>query len=224
VHPLRQRGSVTMASVLPLLKPLLTIAVVHLLAAMSPGPSFIAVSRLSLASGRRAGLASALACGLGVLPWAVGALLGLVIVLNRAPWLYMALKAAGGFYLLYLAVMAWKHASLPIAVDGTAPRQALGQAFQQTFLIQITNPKVAIFFSAIFVSVLPPDPPLWMVAAILGIVFINESAWYAVVALGMSASRPRALYLRLKPALEKVMGAVLGAFGVKLLVDAVRAA
>ncbi|MGD9802392.1 MAG: LysE family translocator [Hyphomicrobiaceae bacterium] len=213
-----------MASVLPLLKPLLTIAVVHLLAAMSPGPSFIAVSRISLASGRQAGLASALACGLGVLPWAIGAVLGLVIVLTQAPWLYMVLKAAGGFYLLYLAGMAWKHASLPIDVDGAAPRQSLGNAFQQTFLIQITNPKVAIFFSAIFVSVLPPDPPLWMVATILVIVFVNEAAWYAVVALGMSAPRPRALYLRMKPVLDKGMGAVLGAFGMKLLADAVRGA
>jgi threonine/homoserine/homoserine lactone efflux protein len=45
----------------PLLQPLLTLAVVHLLAVMSPGPSFITVSRTALVSGRPAALAAALA-------------------------------------------------------------------------------------------------------------------------------------------------------------------
>jgi threonine/homoserine/homoserine lactone efflux protein len=206
-----------MTSVQPLVQPLLTVAVIHLLAAMSPGPSFITVSRTALASGRSAGLASALACGFGVLPWAV---LGIVIVFNQAPWLYAALKAAGGLYLLYLAVAHWRHATSPIEVADAIPRQTRSQAFARTFLTRITNPKVAVFFSAIFVSVLPPDPPLWIMVAILAIVFANEAAWYSIVALGLSAARPRALYLRLKSVLDRAMGALLGALGVKLLADA----
>jgi threonine/homoserine/homoserine lactone efflux protein len=204
------------------LQPLLTVAVVHLLAAMSPGPSFITVSRTALISGRSAGLASALACGFGVLPWAIGALLGVVIVFSQAPWLYATLKAAGGLYLLYLAVMVWRHAASPVEFAGRDRRQTLSQAFGQTFLTLVTNPKVAVFFSAIFVSVLPPDPPLWMVVAILSIVFANEAAWYSIVALGLSAARPRAVYLRLKSVLDRAMGALLGALGIKLLADAGR--
>src|SRR5262249_33710585 len=160
------------------------------------------VSRAALASGRPAALASALACGLGVLPWAIGVNLAIVIVFNQAPWPYAVLKAADGLYLLYLAVMVWRHAASPIGgADGCA-RDTLSQAFGQTFLTQITNPKVAVFFSAIFVSVLPPDPPLWMIVAILAVVFANEAAWYSIVALGLSAARPRALYLRLKSVLD----------------------
>ena len=105
-----------MTSVQSLVQPLFTLAVVHLFAAMSPGPSFITVSRTALASGRAAGLASALACGFGVLPWAIGAILGLLIVFNQAPWLYAAFKAAGGLYLLYLAAMVWQHAASPIEI------------------------------------------------------------------------------------------------------------
>jgi threonine/homoserine/homoserine lactone efflux protein len=206
----------------PLLQPLLTLAIVHLLAVMSPGPSFITVSRTALASGRPAALASALACGFGVLPWAIGALLGVALVFNRAPWLYAALKAVGGLYLLYLAVMAWRHAASPVEVGGAAGRKTLGQAFGETFLIQITNPKVAVFFSAIFVSVLPPDAPPWLLVTILIIVFVNETAWYVIVAFGFSAPRPRALYLRLKASIDRLMGALLGALGVKLLADAGR--
>src|SRR5262245_58807638 len=73
---------------------LLTVATVHLLAAMSSGPNFITLSRTAPASGRSAGLASALACGLRVLPWAIGAILGIMIVFNQAPWLYAVLKTA----------------------------------------------------------------------------------------------------------------------------------
>jgi threonine/homoserine/homoserine lactone efflux protein len=211
-----------MTAVEPLVQPLLTVAVVHLLAAMSPGPSFVTVSRTALASGRPAGLASALACGLGVLPWAIGAILGIVIVFKQAPWLYAVLKAAGGLYLLYLAVIVWRHAASPIGVVDGIPRQTLSQTFGQTFLTQITNPKVAVLFSAIFVSVLPPNLPLWMVVAILTIVFANEAAWYSIVALGLSAAKPRPLYLRLNCVLDHAMAALIGALGVKLLADAGR--
>src|SRR5262245_37097507 len=134
---------------------------------MSPGPSFVAVSRTALASGRPAGLASALACGLGVLPWASGAILGTVIVFHQAPWLYAILKAAGGLYVRYHAVMVWRHAASPIGVVDGIPRQMLSQAFGRTILTQITNPKVTAFLAAIFVSV--PDPPLWMIVLILAI-------------------------------------------------------
>jgi threonine/homoserine/homoserine lactone efflux protein len=56
--------------------------------------------------------------------------------------------------------------------------------------------------------------------AIVAIVFANEAVWYSIVALGLSAARPRALYLRLKSVLDRAMGALLGALGVKLLADA----
>ena len=164
----------------------------HLLAAMSAGPSFSTVSRTTLASGRPAELASALACGLGVLPWAIGVILGIVIIFNQAPWLYAVLKAAGGLYLPYLAVMVWRHAVSPIGV--AIERQTLSQAYGQTLLTQITNPKVAVF-SAI------------------------EAAWGSIV-IGLSAAQPRAIHLRPKSVLDHAMAALLGALGVKRLTDA----
>ena len=77
---------------------------------------------------------------------------------------------------------------------------------------------------SIFVSVLPPNPPLWMIVAILVIVFANEATWYSIVAFGLSAAQPRAIYLRLQGVLDHAMAALLGALGVKLLVDAARRA
>jgi threonine/homoserine/homoserine lactone efflux protein len=200
--------------------PLLVLAVVHLLAVMSPGPSFVVVSRISLTSGRPSGLAAALACGIGEVPWAIAALAGVAFVFANAPWLYAGLKVLGGAYLIYLAIQIWRHADTPVIVMDTERAQPLGAAFRETFVTHVANPKIAVFFSSIFVSVLPAEPPLWMLAAILVIVFINALGWFALVALGFSAPRPRAIYLQSKPWLDRVMAALLGALGVKLLADA----
>ncbi len=202
--------------------PLATLWIVHLLAAMSPGQSFLVVSRTALMSGRPAGVASALGMGLGVLPWAVGAMLGLAVLFAQAPWLYAALRVAGGLYLIYVAVMVWRHAADPIVMTGVGERVSTSAALWQACLTQIANPKVAVFFGSIFVAVLPPSPPLWLAAAILGIVFLNELVWYAAVAVLFSAERPRQAYLSAKTAIDRVMAGLLGLLGAKLIDGAVR--
>jgi threonine/homoserine/homoserine lactone efflux protein len=202
--------------------PLATLWIVHLMAAMSPGQSFLVVSRTALVSGRPAGVASALGMGIGVLPWAVGAMLGLAVLFAQAPWLYAALRIAGGLYLIYVAVMVWRHAADPVAMADDGERVSTGTALRQACLTQIANPKVAVFFGSIFVAVLPPSPPLWLAAAILAIVFFNELAWYAAVAVLFSAERPRRAYLSAKAIIDRVMAGLLGLLGAKLIDGAVR--
>ncbi len=179
------------------LQPLLILAVVHLMAVMSPGQSFLVVSRIALSSGRRAALAATLACGFGVMPWAIGAVLGLALLFQQVPWLYVGLKIAGGLYLLYIAELVWRHATDPLpaadATTGPGTTQSSAQAFRSTLLMQMANPKVVVFFASVFVAVLPTNPPPWMMLAILVIIFVNEIGWYALVALSFSAAKPRGL-------------------------------
>jgi threonine/homoserine/homoserine lactone efflux protein len=202
------------------LPPLLVLAIVHLFAVMSPGPSFVAVSRIALSSGRPAGLSAALACGLGVLPWAIGAAAGLALLFQQVPLLYARLKLFGGLYLIYVAFQVWRRAAEPLPTTESGDRQSAAQAFISTLLLQVSNPKVAVFFGSIFVAVLPDNPPLSLLAAILAIVLINEIGWYVLVALVFSARGPRRVYARFKPSLDRVMAALLGALGVRLVLDA----
>ena len=201
--------------------PLATLAIVHLLAVISPGQSFLMVSRTALASGRPAALAAAAGMTLGVVPWVIGALLGLALLFSRAAWLYNLLKVAGGLYLVYLAVQVWRHAAEPVRIgeDGTAAT-GLGNAFLTAALTQVANPKVVVFFGSIFVSVLPASPPAWMVLAIFAIVLFNEAIWYILVALLFSAERPRAAYMGVKPWVDRLMAVALGALGGRLILDA----
>src|SRR6266850_1901286 len=103
---------------------LLGLAVVHLLAVASPGPSTVLIIQTAAGSGRRAGLLAAFAMMLGALAWATMALYGLQALFARFNWLYLAFRIGGAAYLLYLAVMLWRHARdpLPEIPAGLAPR------------------------------------------------------------------------------------------------------
>lgn len=194
------------------------LAVVHLLAVASPGPSTVLVIQTAAVSGRRAGLLAAFAMMLGALVWAAAALYGLQVLFARFDWLYVAFRVAGALYLLYLAVMLIRHAGAPLPeADPSAIRTGAWQGFVKALLLQLSNPKVMVFMGSIFISLLPAQPPAWMDATVLAIVAINEFTWFALLALLFSGGAARAFYRRTKLWLDRLMGGVLGLLGVRLL-------
>ena len=204
------------------LLPLATVAIVQLMAVISPGQSFLVISKLALSSGRPAALAATLGMGVGSVIWASAAILGLAVVLTRAAWLYSLLKIAGGLYLLYLAVMLWRHAADAIAVEpGNGKAMPLAPAFTTGLLTQLANPKVAVFFGSIFFALLPAEAPAWVYGTSVAIVFLNETGWYALVSLVFSSDRPRKAYFAAKAWIDRAMSAALGLIGARLMADGV---
>jgi threonine/homoserine/homoserine lactone efflux protein len=198
---------------------LVGLAVVHLLAAVSPGPSFVLVVQTAATAGRRAGLLAAFAMMVGALLWATAALFGLQALFAHFEWLYVAFRIAGALYLIYLAVMLWRHARdpLPEIPVGSARRASGWQGFLRALLLQLSNPKIMVFFGSIFLSLLPQGMPTWMDAAVLTIVGFNEFTWFALLALLFSSGGARAFYRRIKVSLDRVMGGVLGMLGLRLV-------
>jgi len=195
------------------------LAVVHLLAVASPGPSTVLVIQTAAGSGRRAGLLAASAMMVGALAWAAAALFGLQVLFARFEWLYLAMRFGGGAYLLYLAVMLWRHAGAPLpAIDPNVPREGGWGGFVRALLLQLGNPKIMVFFGSIFLSLLPAESPTWMNGAVLAVVAFNEFAWFAVLALLFSGGTAQAFYRRAKLWLDRLMGGVLGLLGARLLV------
>ncbi|MFZ5782788.1 MAG: LysE family translocator [Pseudomonadota bacterium] len=198
---------------------LVGLAVVHLLAVASPGPSTVLVIQTAAVSGRRGGLLAALAMMVGALAWAAAALYGLQALFARFEWLYVAFRIGGALYLLYLAAMLWRHARDPlpeIPVGGTAHMTGW-QGFLRALLLQLSNPKIMVFFGSIFLSLLPANIPAWMDATVLVIVALNEFTWFALLALVFSGGPARALYRRAKRWLDRAMGGVLAALGLRLI-------
>src|ERR1700761_9327090 len=96
--------------------PIFSIAAAISIGAMSPGPSFVMVLRLSVAMSRRAGLAAALGMGVGGMIFGALALFGLQALIAKVSWLYLVLRIAGGIYLVYLASRIWRGASTPMQI------------------------------------------------------------------------------------------------------------
>ncbi|MDQ2102218.1 LysE family translocator [Azospirillum isscasi] len=191
--------------------------------AISPGPSFVLVARTSIAVSRRAGLAAALGMGIGGVTFAALALLGLHALLTQVGWLYLALKIAGGLYLVHLAVRIWRGASETIRVpDGAADTGGALRSFWIGLATQISNPKTAIVYGSIFAALLPASPPAWILLALPPAVFLVETGWYAIVAVAFSAGRPRAAYLRSKAWIDRLAASVIGALGIRLVVEAAK--
>ena len=200
--------------------PLLTLAAANLLAAMSPGPAFILVVRSSVTGSRRVGLASAAGVILGAVVWAIAALFGLALLFSEIAWLYRAVQAVGGLYLIYVAVMVWRGARAPVEIDTARPAaQDPWRAFAAALTLQLSTPKAIVFFSSVFVALLPAHAPAWVWIATLAIVAFNETVWYLTLVFSFSARPVREAYGRLKLGLDRTVAAVLGGLGLKLVLD-----
>src|SRR4051812_9982178 len=193
----------------------LSIAGAITLGAMSPGPSFILVARTSVARSRADGLAMALAMGAGGVLFAVLALAGVHAVLATVPVVYEALKVLGGIYLVYLAWMLWRHAAAPIDLEkiGSSSRRS----FRLGLATQVSNPKTAVVYATVFVSLLPKEVPLWAMLVLPVLIFCIEAGWYSIVALALSSPAPAAAYLRWKRWIDRAAGTVMGVLGFKLI-------
>lgn len=195
-----------------------------LIGAISPGPSFVLVSRIAITASRSDGFAAALGMGLGGALFGILAVAGLSALLLQVGWLYMTLKLIGGAYLVYLGIRIWRGARAPLSIDTTAvfKRKSVLRSLTFAFVTQISNPKAAVVYGSVFAALLPPSPPHWLLLVLPPMIFFVEASWYAIVALAFSANKPRAVYLSSKTWIDRIAGAAMGALGLRLLVEGMR--
>lgn len=193
------------------------------LGAISPGPSFVLVARTAVADSRTDGLATALGIGAGGVFFAVAALFGLHVVLNSVPWVYLGLKLLGGAYLICLGGLIWRGARRPLPLPETNTEvrsHTLFRSFWLGLLTQASNPKAAVIYASIFASLLPREIPLFVNFLLPLLIFLVEAGWYCAVAMTLSTTSPRALYLRSKVWIDRTTGGVMILIGVRLIAAA----
>ncbi|EKX56966.1 LysE family translocator [Cereibacter johrii] len=189
----------------------------HLMAAISPGPAVLMSARTGMSEGLRTGAILALGLAAGALVWASAALFGLALLFKVAPSLLWGMKIAGALYLLRMAYVMWREADRPFDTGqaGRPPRSA-ASAFRLGLFTQLSNPKPAVFFSAIFIGTVPQDAAPWAVGLLLLAVFLNEFLWNTFVARVFSFERARSGYISLKSVIDRSFGGLLALLGVKL--------
>ena len=200
---------------------ILSILGVFFLGAMSPGPSFIVVSRIAVVNGRADGVAAAVGMGVGGFIFAAIAVAGLTALLTQIAWLNLVLRLAGGAYLVWLGIRIWRGAAEPLDVQAAAAsgHSSPRRAFTRALLVQLANPKTAVFYASMFAAMLPASPPLWMLLVLPPLLFGTEFVWYSIAAFALSAAHPRAIYLRAKALIDRITGAVVGALGARLMIE-----
>jgi threonine/homoserine/homoserine lactone efflux protein len=186
---------------------------------VSPGPSFVMVARTAVSSGQAEATAASLGMGIGGVIFAIAALAGLQALLLAVPTLYFALKLAGGLYLAYLGIRIWRGATEQLAVASEPTKKPEGSLVR--FLIfglgtQLSNPKTAIVYASVFATFLPHGVSFQAGMGLVTMVFLLETSWYALVALALSAEKPRKAYLRFKSLIDRIAGGVILLLGLKL--------
>jgi threonine/homoserine/homoserine lactone efflux protein len=166
----------------------ISLATLCILGAMTPGQSFIVILKHSVSGGRINGLVASMGHGLGVMLYALATVVGLALIIKQTPWLFDVIKYTGAAFLVWLAYNALtsnpENSSLSVARVSVT----LKQSFYEGLMIAFLNPKLAIFFLALFSQFLN-DAEGWqhniiMVATVSGI----DTLWYCLVALVLSHS------------------------------------
>ncbi|OSP56254.1 LysE family translocator [Pseudoruegeria sp. SK021] len=196
----------------------LAIAFLHFMAAISPGPAVLMSVRTGLTEGMRTGTALAAGIGVGGVIWAAAALFGLALVFEIAPALLTGFKVLGAGYLLWMAWKMWRSAGEPFDLTPTgAPPRSLRAAFMLGLTTQLSNPKPAVMFSAIFAGTVPPGTSWLIYLALLGVVFFNEAVWNVLVVRVFSFERTKRGYVGMKSTIDRCFGGLLAVLGIKIV-------
>lgn len=210
---------------------LLTLAGVILLACISPGPDFIAVTSHSLIA-RSSGIGAAIGVTCAIAVWSTLAVFGLGVMLSQMAWAYEIMRFVGAAYLIYigLKMVAAMRRSTGIEVEGSSivatsaneaerKHPAFIMSVRKGALVGLTNPKSMAFFGSLFVTVLPVGAPLWVYIMTIGVVVMVAISWFMTLAMIFSSSHVRNVYGRMRKPFDAVMGAALIGLGVKLAIS-----
>ncbi|WP_413701966.1 LysE family translocator [Psychromonas sp. KJ10-10] len=194
----------------------LSLFTISMLGAMSPGPSLAMVAKHSLAGGRANGISTAWAHASGIAIYAFITLLGLAVMLHQSPMLFKGISYCGALYLAYLGFKALGSKGGVAHKLESDKAVSLKESARDGFFISILNPKIALFFIALFSQFVAVGAELSSKAIIVFTPFLVDGLWYTFIALILSNSklldklRSRAIII------DKVSGVVLIALAIRV--------
>lgn len=195
-----------------------TLAGLCWLGAASPGPSLAVVVEQTLKGGRRQGVIAAVAHGVGVGSYALLAAVGLAIIIQQTPWLFDGLRWLGALFLLFLAYKAFTAPADFSEADGESEvsgRQGAVIGFLTAFL----NPKLAIFFLAIFSQFVSVDSSIGQKLGMALLTFVIDALWYVMVTLLVSHPSIMTRLQTSAATVQKVFGVLLVLVAFRVIVS-----
>lgn len=200
---------------------IIAVAVITVLAVISPGADFAVTVRNSYLHGRAAGLLTAVGISLGVLVHVAYTMLGVGLLLSGTPALFTVVKIVGACYLVWIGYRTFSARAEEIdTATGDAdaePRASRLQSLRTGFLTTALNPKTVLFVVSTYSQVVHRDTPLAQQAGYGFFMAFAHLVRFGLAAGLFSAPALRSRVLRRRKALDRSVGAVLMALGVSLV-------
>lgn len=166
----------------------LSLVLVCILGALSPGPSLAVVIKNTVNGSKSDGYATALSHGFGVALYALISVLGIGVLIVQSPIIFNTIQYAGAAFLVYLGIKALRAPKPDLNIkkeQGAEPTKAIN-GWRDGFLIAFLNPKLAIFFIALFSQFITPNASWQQQAIMVATVGIIDTLWYLMIAFGFS--------------------------------------
>jgi RhtB (resistance to homoserine/threonine) family protein len=193
---------------------LAAISVIWFLAHLSPGPDFLVTVRVAMTQTRAAALRTVLGITVGTVIWCIAGFFGVHALFASTPWLYTALKYAGGAYLAYLGLRMVIAGLRPPAADATPEAMSAQSAFRLGLLTNLANPKAALFTASVFAATLPPDPSAALGLAATAVMTLISVVFYGLLAMVLTTPAASSAYARAQRWIDLVAGAAFVYFAV----------
>lgn len=202
---------------MPYLPELISVTLIAIFMAISPGADFVMITRNSIFYGRTAGLYSSLGISLAIWIHVAYSIAGLAFIISQSIILFSIIKYLGAAYLIYIGWRTFQARSkIEVAHSTAAQVMSRFTALKIGFITNALNPKTTIFFLSIFTQVVNPQTPLWLQITYGAIISLAHFLWFSCVAIFLSQPALLSKFQDWKVYIEKAIGALLMGFGLKV--------
>ncbi len=201
---------------------LLSVATIWAVACITPGPNSLLVIRYCLMAPRNVAIVAATGTITGTFCWGVAGWLGISVLFQAAPFAYLALKVAGGIYLVWLGVRLFLDVRRAGRTPDLVPAKIdipLRNAYRMGLATNLANPKSALFVASLFAVTMPAGTPFLYGLAAIGVMVVVSSLYYTVLISLITHPRVAAGYLKAKKKIDLGVATVFVGFGTKLLLS-----
>ena len=191
----------------------------------TPGPDMLLIASRSVAQGRMAGLMTYLGVSAGSFCHALALAVGLSQLFLAVPYAYDLVRYAGAAYLAFLAYQAFTSTDDAVDAPNTVRRTTHWVMFRQGLISNLLNPKVALFFLALFPQFITPEAgqislQIMLLAAVLNVIGLAVNGTVILLAGSIrSLSHRTAVFSRLS---RYFLGTVFAGLAAKLALDGSR--
>lgn len=200
----------------------LTVALVHIIALMSPGPDFFFVSQTAISRSRKEAMMGVLGITCGVMVWAGVALLGLNLIIEKMAWLHTIIMVGGGLYLCWMGYQMLRGALKKENHAAPEPQVELaksGRSFMKGLLTNLANPKAIIYFGSVFSLFVGDNVGADARWGIFLMIILETLAWFTVVASLFALPTMRCGYQKAAKWIDGFAGTLFAGFGIHLIIS-----